>query len=87
MSGERAAAWEHATILILCLILALGALGVVVWVFATGMFLTLDGLMLTVSCLVFALAFGGNVAWSLHTLEAQSALKELIGHPKGHGES
>jgi hypothetical protein len=78
MSGEHTTAWEGATIRILCSIVVLGALGIIVWVVATGVFLTLDGLLLTVTCLVFALAFGGNVAWSLHTGEAQSILKELV---------
>jgi hypothetical protein len=84
MSGERTTVWDSATLLFLCLIVALGALGIIVWVVASGLFLTLDGLLLTATCLVFTLAFGGNVAWSLRTGEAQSILKDLLKSPKGH---
>jgi hypothetical protein len=86
MSSEKKTAWESATLLILCSLVALGALGIIVWVVATGMFPTLDGLLLTAACLVFALAFGGNVAWSFHTCEAQSILKELSKSSKEHSE-
>jgi len=84
MSDEQATAWESATLLFLCLIVALVALGIIVWVVASGLLLTLDGLLLTAACLVFTVAFGGNVAWSLRTGEAQSILKELLSSRKGH---
>jgi len=84
MSGEQTTAWECATHLFLCSVIALGALGIIVWVLASGLLLTLDGLLLTMTCLVLALAFGGNVAWSLWTGEAKSILKELLKSPKRH---
>ena len=86
MNGERTAAWEGATLLLLCLIVALGALGAIVWVAASGLIVTLDGLLLTAACLVFALAFGGNVAWSLRSGEAQSIVKELLNTPKAQNQ-
>ena len=85
MTHEQTTAWENATLLILCSIFALGALGIIAWVFATGIFPTLDGLLLTAICLIFALAFGGALAWSIHTGEAQSILKGLKSS-KGHTE-
>jgi len=84
MNSERMAVWESVTILFICLIFALGAIVVVVWVLARGLFLTLDGLLLGAACLVFVLAFGGNVAWSVRTGEAQAVLKELLSKPKEH---
>jgi hypothetical protein len=84
MSSEQATAWENATLLILCVIVALAALGIIAWAVASGLLLTLDGLLLAATCLVFTLAFGGNVVWSLRTGEAQSILKQLLKSPKGH---
>ncbi|HTS70309.1 MAG TPA: hypothetical protein VMO17_15115 [Terriglobia bacterium] len=82
MSDGGKTVWEAATLLFLCLILALGTLGVVIWAMVRGLILTLDGLLLVAACLIFALAFGGNVAWSLHTGEAQMVLKELLRKPR-----
>ena len=82
MGVEQTTIWESAILLILCSIIALAGLGVTVWVVATWVFLSLDGLLLTTTCLVLALAFGGNVVWSFRSGEAQSILKGLFGSAK-----
>ncbi len=86
MSDEQPKVWESVVLLAFCLIIALASLGVIVWVLATGVLLTLDGLLLTTICLVFALFFGANVAWSFRDGEAQSIVKSLLKNSKDHKE-
>lgn len=86
MSVEQATSWESAILLVLCALMALGGLGTLVWALATGILLTLDGMLLAAVCLVFVLLFGGNVAWAFHTREAQMILKTLLKSPSGRKE-
>lgn len=77
MSGGQTTIWESLVLLLLCALIAVGSLGVIAWVLAAGTLFSLDGLLLTATCLVLALAFGGNVVWSWRSGEAQSILKSL----------
>jgi len=51
-------------------------------VMIAGDLLTLDGLLLTSTCLVFVLFFGGSAALSFRDGEAQSIWKGLSKAPK-----
>jgi len=78
MSNEHKKPWEDAILLLICLVIALTAVGVIVWVVISGRIMDLDGMLLAATCLVLILAFGGNLAWSLRTGEAQSVLASLL---------
>jgi hypothetical protein len=84
MSSEREAAWESVVLLLVCVIIALAALGIVVWALVNGRLSSLDGLLLATTCLLLILAFGGNVAWALRTGELQLSLKALMKSPHGN---
>ena len=86
MIREQAKAWGSIVLLILCSVAALGALGVLAWAVVAGELLTLDGLLLASICLLFVLLFGGNVAWSFHSSEAQSILRSLSKSAKDRSE-
>ncbi len=64
-------------VLVVCGLLALGALGVIVWEGIAGRLLSMDGLDLTLISLTFLVIFGGNLAWSIHSGEAQTLLRNL----------
>ncbi len=72
---EGVALLEDVFLIVFCLLLAVGGLGLVVWELATGRFFSIDGLWLTLISLTLATVFGGNIAWSIYTGEAQALLK------------
>jgi hypothetical protein len=78
MSGNKGEFWEDAFLLAFCSVIALAGLAVACWVVAAGRLLSLDGILLTAIALLFALVFGGVVAWSFHKGEAQEVLKHLV---------
>ena len=77
MSIEEQTAWEGGLLLVLCLLIALGALASLVWALIAGVLLTLDGMLLAAVCLLLVVLFGGNVAWAFRTGEAQAILRGL----------
>jgi hypothetical protein len=60
--------------LAICALMALLAFGVVAWEAATGRFLTMDGLWLTLIALALGMVFGGNIVWSIYTGDLQKIL-------------
>ncbi len=66
------------TVLVISALVALGALGIIVWEGIAGRLLSMDGLDLTLISLTFLVIFGGNLAWSIHTGEAQALLRNLV---------
>ncbi len=65
-------------VLIICGLVALGALAAIVWQGVVGQLLTMDGLTLTLISLTFLVIFGGNLAWSIRTGEVQRLLGLLL---------
>lgn len=72
---ERVAMLEDVFLVVFCLFLAVGGLGLVVWELVTGRFFSIDGLWLTLISLTLATVFGGNIAWSIYTGEAKALLR------------
>ncbi len=68
-------------VLVICALVALGALGVIVWEGIAGRLLSMDGIDLTLICLTFLAIFGGNLAWSIYSGEAQALLRSLRKEP------
>lgn len=68
-------------VLVISALVALGALGIIVWEGIAGRLLSMDGLDLTLISLTFLAIFGGNLAWSIHTGEAQVLLRNLLKKP------
>lgn len=66
--------FEEVILLAFCSLVAVVGLGVVVWEAASGRIFSLDGLSLTLICLILAMIFGGNVAWAFHDGEVQRIL-------------
>jgi len=77
MDEKKKELWEDALLLGFCAAIALVGLAVASWVVAAGRLLSLDGMLLTAIALLFALVFGGLVAWSFHKGEAQDIFKHL----------
>ncbi len=72
---------EDFIILAICALVALGALAIIVWEGIAGRLLSMDGLDLTLISLTFLVIFGGNLAWSIHSGEAQALLRNLLKKP------
>ena len=68
-------------VLVISALVALGALGIIVWEGIAGRLLSMDGLDLTLISLTFLVIFGGNLAWSIHSGEAQALLRSLLKKP------
>jgi len=60
-----------------CLLAAVIALAVVAWEIITGSVFDIDGLWLALISLTLAAVFGGSLAWSCYTGEAQQMLRRL----------
>lgn len=58
---------------VLCLLLALGSLGIFVWTLVTGNYRGLDGMLLILTSLLFAIVFFGVGLSLLHSGAAASA--------------
>jgi hypothetical protein len=86
MNRNKREFWEDAFLLVFCSAIALAGLAVASWVVAAGRLLSLDGMLLTAIALLFALVFGGVVAWSFHKGEAQDILRHLAEGRKVDGE-
>lgn len=63
---------ETALLLIFSLLLAIGCLALAGWLVVSHQFATLDGIFLTLVCLVLALVFLLNCGWSLRSEEVQN---------------
>ncbi len=68
-------------VLVISGLIALGALGVIVWQGIAGRLFTMDGLDLTLICLALIAAFGGNLGWSIRSGEAMGVLRGLRKKP------
>lgn len=76
---------EEVVLLAFCSLIALVGLAFVVWEAVTGRLFSLDGLSLSLISLTLAVVFGGNVAWSFYTGEAQKVLSHLRKRPAEGG--
>ena len=68
---------EELALLAFCFLVAVTGLGVVAFEVISGRFLSMDGLWLSLISLALAAVFGGNVAWSFYTGEAQQMLRHF----------
>jgi len=68
---------EGLVLLALCFLVAVMGLAVVAWEAISGRILSIDGLWLSLISLTLAAVFGGNLAWSFYTGEAQQVLRDL----------
>ncbi len=68
-------------VLIISALVALGALGIIVWEGIAGRLFSMDGLDLTLISLTFLVIFGGNLAWSIHSGEAQALFGNMRKKP------
>ncbi len=64
-------------LLALCFLMAASGLAVVAFEVISGRVLSIDGLSLSLICLALVAVFGGNLAWSLYTGEAQHAVRHF----------
>ena len=69
-------------VLVISGLVALGALGIIVWEGIAGRLFSMDGLDLTLIGLTFLVIFGGNLAWSIHTGEARALLRQRSKKPE-----
>ncbi len=65
-------------VLVICALVALGALAIIVWEGVAGRLLSMDGIDLTLISLTFLVIFGGNLVWSIHSGDAQTLLRNLL---------
>ncbi len=77
---------ERKILVFICLLVVLGSLGSVVYIIASDQLLYLDGIMLTLVCLMMAAIFGGLAAWELKSMAPPlpPAVDESV-HYHGHG--
>ena len=68
---------EGLVLLVLCVLAAVLGLPVVAWEAISGRIFSIDGLWLSLISLSLAAVFGGNLAWSLYTGEAQQMLRHF----------
>ena len=64
-------------LLALCFLVAVTGLVVVALEAMSGRIFSIDGLWLSLICLTLAAVFGGNLAWSFYTGEAQQMLRHF----------
>ncbi|MEW5975276.1 MAG: hypothetical protein AB1898_05650 [Acidobacteriota bacterium] len=67
---------EALVLLILSILLGVGSLVLTGWLVATHQAVTMDGLFLTLVCLVLALVFFLNAWWTLRSKEFQEILTQ-----------
>lgn len=77
---------ERKILTVICLLVALGSLGAVAYIIGSGQLLYLDGIMLTLVCLMMAVIFGGISAPELKALAPPmpAAVDESV-HFHDHG--
>jgi hypothetical protein len=68
---------EELVLLAFCFLAALTGLAVAAWEAISGRIFSIDGLWLTLISLTLAAVFGGNLAWSFYSGEAQETLRHL----------
>jgi hypothetical protein len=69
--------FEELILSIFCLLVTVIGLAVALWEAINGRVFSIDGLWLTLISLTLAGVFGGNLAWSFHTGEAQQMLRDF----------
>jgi hypothetical protein len=68
---------EELVLLAFCFLVALTGLAVVALEAISGRIFSIDGLWLSLISLTLAAVFGGNLAWSFYTGEAQQILRHF----------
>jgi hypothetical protein len=68
---------EDLILLVFCFLVAVAGLAVVTFEVISGRFPSMDSLWLNLISLTLAAVFGGNLAWSFHTGEAQQMLRHF----------
>ena len=68
---------EELMLLAICLLVAVMGLAVVALEAISGRIFSFDGLWLSLISLTLAAVFGGNLAWSFYTGEAQRMLRHF----------
>jgi hypothetical protein len=68
---------EGLVLLVLCFLVAVMGLAVLALEAIGGRIFSIDGLWLSLISLTLAAVFGGNLAWSLYTGEAQQLLRHF----------
>ena len=68
---------EELVLLAICLLVAVMGLAVVALEAMSGRIFLIDGLWLSLISLTLAAVFGGNIAWSFYTGEAQQLLRHF----------
>ena len=69
--------FEELLLSLFCLLAAVLGLAVAVWEAISGRVFDMDGLWLTLIGVTLAAVFGGNLAWSFYTGEAQQMLRHF----------
>ena len=78
---------EELVLLAFCFLLAVMGLTVVALEVISGRIFSIDGLWLCLLSLVLAAVFGGNLAWSFYTGEAQQMLRHFLKASPPHNTS
>ena len=68
---------EEVVLLAFCLLVTVMGLAVAALEAISGRVFSIDGLWLSLISLTLAAVFGGNLAWSFYTGEAQQMLRQL----------
>ena len=68
---------EELVLSVFCLLVTVIGLAVAIWEVIGGRIFSIDGLWLTLINLTLAVVFGGNLAWTCYTGEAQQMLHHL----------
>jgi len=68
---------EEVVLLAFCFLVTLFGLAVAAMELISGSVFSMDGLWLTLISLTLAAVFGGNLAWSFYTGEAQQMLRRF----------
>ena len=69
--------FEELVLSVFCLLVTVIGLAVAVWEAISGRVFSMDGLWLSLISLTLAAVFGGNLAWSFYTGEAQQMLRDF----------
>jgi len=69
--------FEELVLSLFCLLVTVTGLAVVLWEAISGRAFSIDGLWLTLISLTLAAVFGGSLAWSFYTGEAQRMLRDF----------
>ena len=75
---------ESVVLMIFSAVFGLGCLGVTGWLVISQQFATLDGLFLTLVCLLLALISLLNLSWSFRSKEFREWLESRKEHSEAH---